>query len=880
MDKPQTTRYHSGGIGRADLLRVLAALEQGKKDVSLADEMAQTLAFFRKPPPAALQAQLPEPDTDTRKPTPAANTGAARLVAPPPLPAPRAPLRAPMLGIATVKPVATPDAPQTPLPPLSASQYLPRKIGVVAFWPLLPAPKLARRLQGLLAQQAASHKPNLPHVVRQLAQGQLPQRWQTLFWPYPPDHLTIIIDRSLHLRPFWDDQAQLVQVAVQWLGENNVTTLTVQGDPWQALACWSGGKKRSPPPLRPPPAGCAVLLLTDMLPTAASSATATPRWLQALRYLERNGAQVLVYPPGHAAAATATAVYRVTKASSPALERLLTLLSCARLIEPALVRAMRRLEPTLAADPALEAQLWSCHHALRISYDMCVWRPACALAYRQGFESLPIALQQAALHTLREVHAVRGRAIEVQELLLWASHVPAATSAPYKQDILAAAEWLRRLPVSDESNVGQAELIAFIQETVAFHGDDGCLTRQFSAAFGPLWGIAHQAAQRNRQNLPDPGALPSEMLPLWREAPPGTVPRRYQLQLHHGQLELHSFNGKQGDDYARSPMGMALALGPLTVTSPAGKREFSYPERDTVRLGQALPKLALQLQTAALALEVREILPPFPDAERGRDQYGLYADLAMPWGEAVLKQRFRYIEPGQFLMGSPADEPGRSENEGPQHQVTITHGFWLADTACSQEIWQAVMGNNPSRFNKKNGGGPEHPVDSVSWFNIQEFLKKLNDRLLGCYFGLPTEAEWEYACRAGTTTPFSFGETITREQVNYVGDAYGNGKEGKYHAQTVAVKLLPANAWGLYQMHGNVWEWCADMERNYDVKPVSDPGLVQAFTPADEEGAARVLRGGGWLDIALDVRSAFRFRAQPSGLYGSAGFRLALRFQN
>ncbi len=273
-----------------------------------------------------------------------------------------------------------------------------------------------------------------------------------------------------------------------------------------------------------------------------------------------------------------------------------------------------------------------------------------------------------------------------------------------------------------------------------------------------------------------------------------------------------------------------------------------------------------------------------------RDDIGPFATLTVVGKNGAHSQVFRYIAPGRFLMGSPDEETvgldhqAWYEDEKPQHVVTISEGFWLADTACTQGFWQAVMGNNPSKFDVNHGGGPNHPVEQVSWDDIQAFMQKLQSvlaTLANVLVTLPTEAEWEYACRAGTTTPFWFGETIGTEQVNYDGNyPWRDGKKGEYRQKTLDVKKLPANAWGLHQMHGNVWEWCADELRQYKNEAVFDPGLDVAMAPVLGTDAARVLRGGGWVSNAQFVRSAYRDRARPVGLNVSTGFRLALRFQS
>lgn len=273
--------------------------------------------------------------------------------------------------------------------------------------------------------------------------------------------------------------------------------------------------------------------------------------------------------------------------------------------------------------------------------------------------------------------------------------------------------------------------------------------------------------------------------------------------------------------------------------------------------------------------------PPWASAW-GDDPYGLWADFTLQPANVV--QRMRWVEAGSFDMGALGGANGqldRLESEGPQHRVSISKGFWLADTACTQALWQAVTGENPSHFHANQGGGPEHPVEQVSWDMIQAFLPKLNAMLPDCSFTLPTEAEWEYACRAGTRTPFGIGDTITTAQVNYDGRyPYGKSQKSKWRKQTVPVKALVANDWGLYQMHGNVWEWCHDPWRQYTVDAVLDPGLDLLSGKQVAEavgGASRALRGGSWSDGAQRARSAYRFAGLPAGRDDAVGFRLACR---
>ena len=259
-------------------------------------------------------------------------------------------------------------------------------------------------------------------------------------------------------------------------------------------------------------------------------------------------------------------------------------------------------------------------------------------------------------------------------------------------------------------------------------------------------------------------------------------------------------------------------------------------------------------------------------------EHGISADLTI----RGVEQRFRWLPPGEFWIGSPDDEHDRRGNEGPRHRVCLSQGLWLADTACTQALWLAVMGGkNPSHF----ADNPLNPVTRVSWDDVQAFLAKLQPLLPpGCVAVLPTEAEWEYACRAGTSTPFSFGNDITPEQVNYdCNFPYRDGDKAQYRNHPVPVKSLPANDWGLYEMHGNVWEWCADGARGIR-EPSSYPKLgvdawrVDPFQPPKQgPKARRVLRGGSWLGHAHRVRSASRYAYERGYHFDDFGFRLALR---
>ena len=240
------------------------------------------------------------------------------------------------------------------------------------------------------------------------------------------------------------------------------------------------------------------------------------------------------------------------------------------------------------------------------------------------------------------------------------------------------------------------------------------------------------------------------------------------------------------------------------------------------------------------------------------------------------------IPGGRFLMGSPDTEAGRIDREGPQHYVDVPE-FLMGKYVVTQGQWKAIASRtdlkvkldlelDPSRFKEpyKNIDRWKRPVECVNWYKAVEFCKRLS-KLTGRNYRLPSEAEWEYACRAGTTTPFYFGETITTELVNYNGNyTYRNAPKGEYRKQTIPVGQFPANAFGLYDMHGNVWEWCADeWHDNYAGAPTD--GSVWLNEDKDKSP----LRGGSWAFIPTYCRSAIRINFfRRDGLNVNSGFRV------
>jgi formylglycine-generating enzyme required for sulfatase activity len=224
------------------------------------------------------------------------------------------------------------------------------------------------------------------------------------------------------------------------------------------------------------------------------------------------------------------------------------------------------------------------------------------------------------------------------------------------------------------------------------------------------------------------------------------------------------------------------------------------------------------------------------------------------------------ISGGSFIMGSPENEDGRWSFESPQHEVTVP-SFFMGKYPVTQAQYQTIMGTNPSYFK-----GSNRPVERVCWNDAVAFCQELSQRA-GRNYRLPSEAEWEYACRAGTTTPFHFGETITTDLANYYGQlTYGQGAKGVYRRETTEVGSFGvANNFGLYDMHGNVWEWCQDnWHSNYEGAPIDG----SAWLGIEKNTNTRLLRGGSWLHYPVLCRSACRYSFNLGINLDYIGFRV------
>ncbi len=374
------------------------------------------------------------------------------------------------------------------------------------------------------------------------------------------------------------------------------------------------------------------------------------------------------------------------------------------------------------------------------------------------------------------------------------------------------------------------------------------------------------------QALGDPGRPLARMDPVEQEEALVEIALAIEKALAPRQDSPPGAGAKTRGDIAGSPRQAAAPR--------SGSSDFPSSDRQAVaaaRSGAAQPEAAepppatiLLQRFATSTCLLRQEGGRWSMERRSLQVEGYREDLGGGVALTMVK-----IPAGSFLMGSPEDEPERADAEGPQHEVTLG-SFLMAQTPITQAQWRAVAGwqkvgrdlkPDPSKFK-----GANRPVEQVSWFDALEFCCRLSQRT-GQRYGLPSEAQWEYACRAGSTTPFHCGATLTPELANYdCTYVYGNGPKGSYRKQTIDVASFPANAWGLHDMHGNVLEWCEDhWHESYNFAPGDDqPWLIPAAA-ADEP---RLLRGGSWYVIPRSCRSAFRGHYQPGLAYSNVGFRV------
>ena len=760
--------------------------------------------------------------------------------------------------------------------PFEPGELLPQRVPQPLPDPLIPWPRLWPFLRAALGDWTECREPDLARLIDLIAQARAPRRLPRRRLHRWAPACQLLLDLSPRLIPFHGDYWRLLPALGRLRGHLGLDLYVLTDGP-------EGGFRRpgdpTPVAYRAPEPGVPLLILGDLgcLGEPADRAA----WRGLGRGLRRAGVSPialmpcpprlwdprlagLYWPvtwdrahrlPRRPAGPRPWPAARAEPADDPGAARLLDLLAPAVRLEPALLRALRQCLPGAALDVGAEAAAWV-HPDVEPTAFALTWRGQEAVERRRSaYRALPETDRHLAGALIRRHHAHLPGSVRAEEE---GNLAQLGGGAPDRDASAALSDYLARtLRTFDQADpTRHAALTAW----AARMG-----TRQHADAWGTdprraaLWLLAHRR-ELHHESCPLPPGLDLSIAD-WVLAT-GGGPRRARLVQRGGNLFAEV--GPPGPAVAADPvLGSPLADLWLTET-PVQYTGFDDPERTfsvPLNRGDPLPLtgsgIVLSGPTAAIRIEA--MTRPGWACAIGRDEQGL-------WAEFVFKgvtQRLRWLWPGEFTMGSPADEPQRLDNEQ-QHQVLLSRGLWLADTACTQALWEAVMGENPSQFK-----GPERPVEQVDWEQVQAFIGRLNAAVPGLDLRLPTESEWEYGCRAGTDTPFSFGPTITTDQVNYDGDfPYGDGPKGVDRKQTVEVKGLPCNVWGFYQMHGNVWEWCQDWYEDYPEGTAIDP-------PGAATGQWRVARGGGWFDPAWGCRSAQRSRWVPASRSDWLGFRLA-----
>ncbi|MES2670338.1 MAG: SUMF1/EgtB/PvdO family nonheme iron enzyme [Pseudomonadota bacterium] len=768
-----------------------------------------------------------------------------------------------------------------------------------AYRDLLPLPRLAQPLAAQLRRPQAAGV-NVAALLQASTRRQWPRRLPRIARQTWPATLVVMLDVSTDLFPYRYDMYRVVALLQALVPRAQLRVMTGEHGPlgpWQplhrqaALADTDDGVR--------PESGCTYLLVSDLglLRPASEVAQAWKAWLAGVQV--RQCACVALAPVGAddvgstlAAFVTLlrwspdsrlqpergrpdTDVAAAESSSESALRELLACLSATLRMDPPLLRALRQ-NSSAPQDASLEGRLWAHPDVLSTTY-------ACLRQSRIEFHQAASRLQTGARwstlektcdfhHThwplgMRLVEGMRqlttrpvldSTSLERMHAEIYRLAHSLNVDEGNRATLDAIADYvLSRVPAEARPLLGTA-LDALAQATgrpigprqrwcLLQRGQQLCIVPATDTRPpGPgvvLCGDLGQAAPgelvRITQPLKPPQylALPVEgmlALPMMKVGA-GIVLGGEETQL----LRRQRTRGVWG--WAQTDAGLIEMLGSTWLNG------LRVP-------GEGMPRSVAMVGSRSsepVALAV------------GCDEYGIYL-LMQP--QVLLHRglpesmflRFRYLEPASYLQGSPQFIGYNDEH--PQHLVTLSRGLWLAETPCTQALWQAVMGNNPSHF-KQSEDSPRRPAEQVSWDEVQTFLNALQ-RLLppGCEAVLPTESQWEYACRAGTQTEYWWGDEPDNVRANWY----------EQHKCTTPVDRYPPNPWGLYDMHGNVWEWCADGQRGYAAEPARDPEGPGA-------GEARVVRGGSWIDHASYARAAFRRRRPRGSAYQHFGFRFALR---
>lgn len=669
----------------------------------------------------------------------------------------------------------------------------------------------------------------------------------------PWTHLCVVLDVSYPMIPYLGDFSELLAQVRRLAVAQRLSVMRIES---------------LNDPLRLPKDTDAVLLLSDLGAAGAEPHASARRWLSWLLPATRLRLPLWAWVPAHPSRISAELVetlyvipwhegsrfrrlgqqQSLTERQPPAMpdwKPLLTRLAFALDADPAMLRRLRRLCPEGAQHPEWESMLWAGMQRGVVSCETVTqFRPSVGATHRPDLQRLSDDEQWALWRTINDQRRHRPRSALMAERLLMSSHAGPALLWRVQAEIEEARNWLAAYLNDAEAEASQVP--GYVNDLLYRFGSDAAMGQQHEtllARLGALAGVRPEGmsttawlrASQIHQGPEKPLVLPWAM--TWID-PGGANVFKPWIAL------------KQGHEDARH-------LGLLSATKPWLYADWASG-RDSLKERAASDDwLVLADASGVNRLRIGAVQRQPWQERLGRDRFGVFSELVVK----SLPLRFRYLPPGTFLMGSP--EGVGHNDERPQHPVTLTEGFWMAETPCTQALWAAVMGVNPSEF-KTNEDAQQRPVENVSFNDVTAFLKRLKVLLSeDVEAALPSEAEWEYACRASTQTAYWWGNEPDDSRANW----------GEKLKGTTPVCRYPPNPWALYDMHGNVLEWCADDRCDYKAEASENPtGSV------DTE--ARVVRGGSWSFHSDNARSAFRFWRHDGYRSRDLGFRFLLRSSN
>jgi formylglycine-generating enzyme required for sulfatase activity len=830
-DNPKDTvsSTRRAAISRADLLRVWYSADRDGPDAAmwLANEL--DFEFIPPQPDQGVESSAFDFSLEPPSQVPAAPTRAETL---PPAATAVESLWLPLKYLVGVRSNRDPEIEMAR--PAAELAWTKRPVALppigLATWP-----EAKTRLSPILEPPRRSPSIDIDKLVDLMSQGRLLSKLPTETFYRLERTVYVVEDRSARLFPYHRDQQWLIELLRFHLPRGYFSQLActdprTKVDPNRSIDEAISGLKN-----QEPQAGCQILVLGDLgiLDTGWRLQGYWNEWIQEQARRDCRVSAMVPFPLDRVPSGFRdiadfyswqhSSVQSVLDRSrrEELVSEILSRLSPASSFDPVLLRWVRQ-SVSEASDAALESFVWQDKSLDSNQYSSAKNdRVESKKEFREAFHGLDAKTKRGVLRLLRESRAGLG-----EDPSVW--FVELLSLTPEELELVESKE-------SDFEDVQKA--IRYMDDHRGQYEIGGSI-RSFLSWFS-------KRVESDGVWARDPGIS-------------GTI-RRWQREFHPKRtLDSRTKIGeikRTGEGSAEITAWLRAADDGLLIRKKSADRSS---RGDTVLLKSTGRVLEIHGREDRERAFWKSGVKPDWVSDYGTDLYGAWCEFQVPRhdGKGMVTQRMRWIKPGEFLMGSPKGEVGRRENESPAHSVTLTQGYWMADTQVTQELWMAIgRGENPSNFK-----GESNPVGSVSWEDCQDWFEKLREHHESLQPSLPTEARWEYACRAGSQSAYCFGDD-PKELPKY-GWFIGTSK-----FETHPVKQLRPNGWGLYDMHGNVDEWCSDWYGKYPSSALSDP-----TGPA--EGTTRVIRGGCWIYPARDLRSAYRYVFDPGGRSDYLGFRL------